>query len=426
MAGRGLVWPEFIRPKWTTKYSWEWPRYVLLVAPQQDQAEIIFADVYDLAKKRGVPLDRDRESGDIITAWGSRLRCMTGKNPVAMRGYAWNLVVIDEGSYLAKARYIIDSVLKGTIARRKGKIVIIGSPDIPGTFTDECRLKGQNPDIPEWGHCEFTSIENWYIPWMAEFIESERRQGVPEDVIQREYFAKFVPHEGLVYPEYQNCIMNADEIAEVERIIFSPDENRPDTMVCNSNGEWARATDFGFTNPHACITHVRIGEIVYAWDEYYKRQRIPEEHMKVYAGQDILYDYSLNVCDIAEPGTIRSFAAYRYRHPKKGWMKLKGKWILKGTKPPIVERISLLRRWMATGRYRIHPRNKTYIGELAAERYPEANEAKNYAEIPVDAFNHGSSGSGYLLWHWYGHTRLAKDIYKYGEERGTALEDYRT
>lgn len=423
-AGHGLVWPEFIRPKWTTKHSWEWPRFVLLVAPQQDQAEIIFAEVYDIAKKRGVPLDRDRESGDIITKWGSRLRCMTGKNPTAMRGYAWNLVVIDEGSWLKNARFIVDSVLKGTIMRRKGKIVIIGSPDIPGSFTHECMLKGKNPDIPEWGHCHFTSIENWFIPWMEKAIEAERRSGVPEDVLQREYYAQFVPYEGLVYPEYQKCIMEADEIAEIERLIYSPDENRPDVMVCNTNGEWARAIDFGFTNPHCNITHVKIGETIYAWDEYYKRQTILDDHAKHHAGEDLLYDYSLNVCDIAEPGSIRTLAAYKYQHPRKGWLRLKGKWILKGTKPPIVERVSLLRRWMATGRYKIHPRCKTYLQELAAERYPEASETKNPAETPVDAYNHGSSASGYLLWFWFGNTRVAKDIYKYGEARGKALEGY--
>jgi len=422
MASHGLAFPEFIRPKSTVKEWWEWPRLVLVVAPQQDQAEIIFHDVYSLASKRNVPLERDRESGDIITSWGSRIRCMTGNNPTAMRGYAWNLVIIDEGSYLARARYVVDTVLKGTIARRKGKIVIIGSPDAPGSFTHECMLRGKDPGIPEWGHVKFTSIDNWYIPWMAEFIESERRQGVPEDVIQREYFAEFVPHQGLVYPEYTKCIMDADEIAEVERLLFEPGDN--DVWVCNENGEWARAIDFGFTNPHCNITHVKVNEKVYAWDEYYARQKTLDEHARYHAREDYEYEYSTNVCDVAEPGSIRYLANFEYKDPVKGVRRLKGKWILKGTKPPIIDRVDNLRRLMATGRYRIHPRCKQYLQELSIERYPEGNETKNFDEKPVDANNHGSSASGYLMWHWFGEERINRDIFKIGGERGEALEDY--
>ena len=424
LAARGLVFPEFIRDKWTTKHWWEWPRFILLVAPQQDQAEIIFQEVYALAKEWNIPLKRDRESGDIITEWGSRLRCMTGKNPTAMRGYAWNLVVIDELPYLDRGRYVVDSVLKGTIARRKGKMVLIGSPDAPGTFAHECALRGDNPGVPEWGHVHWTSIENWYIPWMLEFIESERRQGVPEDVIQREYFAKFTSHHGLVYSDYHACVMSPGEIEDVEKIIFSPSKADSGALVCNSNGEWARATDFGFTNPHACITHVRLGETIYAWDEYYRRRAITEVHAEQYARMDQVYDYELNVCDLAEPATIRSLAAYTYDFPGKGKKKLKGVWILKGTKPAITDRVQLMQSWMATGRYRIHPRCTEYISELAVERYPEGSEAKNVAELPVDANNHGSSGSGYYLWHLFGGKVLSKAIYRFGGERGKALTGY--
>jgi hypothetical protein len=411
-ASRGLIFPEWIRWKETTSHAHEWPRKILLIAPQIDQAEIIFSEVADLADERGIPLKRDQRSGkfDLITPDGSRLRCMSGMNPKAMRGYQWHYVVIDEGASVIDLAKIIDSVLKPTLIARYGKLLIIGSVDFPGSFTDLCAMKGRDPSIRQWGHVLFTSLENTFIPQMRDFLLDEIESGTPLDIIKREYFAVRVPRSGLVY-DITNAVMDEAEIRAVEENI--------------ANGKFHRATDFGFQNPHACITHLQMGENLYAWDEYYATHRTIEEHAEAYVGFDRKYDYQVNVCDLESPDSIKFFSNFKYEDGKFGMKRLKGQWILKGTKPPVIERIDLLRTWIAKGKYRIHPRCRQYIAELGLESYPDGREAVNAGEKPIDKDNHGSSASGYLLYYLFGKPIGSKRIVLGGERDSVkALRTY--
>ena len=56
----------------------QWPRKILLVAPQEDQLDIIFDKVASYADEFGIPLTVDRRSGSkqLMTKWGSsRVAC---------------------------------------------------------------------------------------------------------------------------------------------------------------------------------------------------------------------------------------------------------------------------------------------------------------------------------------------------------------
>lgn len=413
-AAKGEAFPEWVRWKDTVAEAWEWPRQVLVIAPYLDQADIIFMECHRMAHERGVPLERDRSSGklDLMTREGSRLRCVSGQNPAALRGPQWHLVIIDEGAYLKGLKQLVDEVIMPTLIARHGKLVIVGSPDAPGSDMHEFALLGDDPAIPEWGHMTGPSTDNWHVPGMAAFIESQRRRGVPEDVIEREYMGRFRPRHGLVYDKATDRVMAEADIRRLTPLIME-------------HGRWHRAIDWGFVNPFANITHAQIGEMLVAWDECYVQYETPDKLAPRLARDDQMYDFELNVADLERPDNIDFMAAYTYQGPK-GEARLKGAWIKRGTKPPIVERIDNLRTLMGTGRYWIHPRCRNYIRELGMEKYRDPKGALNVGEKPVDAHNHGSSASGYLAWHLFGRQRGAAPPFGAGAELDSeeVLEGY--
>jgi hypothetical protein len=269
-----------------------------------------------------------------------------------------------------------------------------------------------NPNNPYWKYVTWTSIDNWYLPWMESEIEAERLSGTPEDIIQREYYAKWIPHAGLVYPEATDCIMTDGEIKAVVELLRQ------------GHGTWYRAIDFGFENPFACITHVMLNEVLYAWDEYYRCRETIDYHAAQLAYSDSKYDYSINVPDLENPSDIAFLTGYTYKGPK-GTSRLKGAWVTSGSKPKVVDRVKELRRLMGKGRYRINPQCTEYINELGLEKYPDIKTMASPSEKPLDRDNHGSSASGYLV-HY-----LLPVIYNaatrntlFGEERGAYLQGY--
>ena len=392
----------------------QWPRKILLVAPQEDQLDIIFDKVASYADEFGIPLTVDRRSGSkqLMTKWGSVFRGMTGGNPRAGRGYAWQYVFADEAPQVEQPRKLFHEVLFPTLADSRGKFVAIGTPDAVGTMAHSWKMLGENPDNDEWGFMTGPSVENWHMPWLVDEIEAMRKAGVPEDIIQREWFAKFVPRTGVVYPTAHQCILIEKDWSRLE-----------DSL--KRNGKWCRFIDFGFTNPFACIVACVMGETLYLWDEYYRTNRVLDEHAVVLHQMDKKYQFDVNIADQAEPGSIRTLAAWRSSNGNR----LSGSWVLSMDKPPIIDSIDLVRERMGMGLVKIHPRCQHLIKEYGAERYPEAREMMNFAEKPIDANNHGTSGVRYGAWFFFKNSRMSdpdkQQAAAYGEsDANAALEGY--
>jgi hypothetical protein len=410
-VSRGILWPELIRRPETCPINPStgrrfWPRKCLLLAPTYDQAEIIFDEVIRLLEDRNAKLRIARKSVGrmhVETGEGAVLRAMSAGRPKSARGFDWDVVVADEISHVDDFR-IFPEVIFPSLKDRLGVFVGIGSPDYPGSEVHKLALAGLNPDNPYWGYATWTSSENWFIPWMAEEIEAERKSGTPEDIILREYFAKWVARTGLVYP--QDVVMDENEIYYVS------------AAIKKGFGVFYRAIDFGYENPFTCMTHVRIGEVLYCWDEYYQSHKTIDDHALRLAQDDLRFGYELNVPDIEGTSDIAFLVKYTYVS-SKGQQRLKGAWVTSGSKPAVVERVDGLRTWMGKKLYRIHPRCVNYIRELSEERYPETSFVRNPTEKPIDTSNHCSSASGYLVY------VLKKRInstrrYIIGEERGSS------
>ena len=428
LGGKGIAYPEFVRSKDTVgeirvpdrdgnmiTMEERWPKKILVIAPFYKQARIIFGRIHRLAIKNGIPLVTDQFSKnamEIESAWGSLVMGATAKNIRSLPGYDWDLILADEVPlFMGDPEEVFEEALFPTLIDSLGSFYGIGTPDFPGSYTYDWMLKGQDPDINRWGNTHWTTYDNWHMPHFHAELE-EIKSDTPEDIFRRQYLAQYVPREGLVTPEAAECIMDEREAVAI-------------TPYVMDNAEFYRAIDFGFANPFACITAAIIGDHVWIWDEYYRTQRHLNQHAVVLANFDSRYKYKINICDPAEPQSIRLLAAHKYRG-SKGKRKLGGGWVFNYEKPRVIDRIDLVRRIMSAGYFKIHPRCKELIKEYGLEKYPDRRALRNYDENPIDANNHGTSAVGYLIDFLFGKITGSKGILGDGEtsEAQTALRGY--
>jgi len=386
-----IVFSEFVRYKDTIPSTERWPKKILILAPEYKQARIIFGKVHRLVKKFGVPLVTDRFSAgemELESAWGSLIMCMTGRNKDAWPGFDWDLVVVDEAP-IFKDGAAFEELLFPTLLDAKGKFLAIGTPDYPGSFSHRWMLDGLDPDNEQWGFAHWTTTDNWYIPHAAEWIERQRKS-IPDDIIQRQYMARYVSRSGLVYNEYLECIGEFDT-SEIE------------------HGRWHRAGDFGFVNPFACAVVCQIGEMTYIVDEYYETQRNNSEHAPHLRALDHKYPFhnrkTFNVWDPENPEGIDFLS--KWRDSQGG--RIKGHWVKDYSKGGIIDRIDMIRRRMISGHIRIHPRCKNFIRELSLYAYPDKKPDKAASEKPMDKDNHLIKAVEYLTEHLYGDTFIPLD-----------------
>lgn len=414
LCSKGEIWPELIRPPSSVpdaRDPLQWPRLCLLTAPYENQTDIIFNEVLGMAEDRNLPLKICRRTGHktIVTQYGSMLMCLSGKNQKAARGFKWHKIIADEMPLFDRPREMFQEVLFPCLKDTRGDFIGIGSPDAPGSFAHDCMIMGLDPNVPEWGYAEWPSIENWYLPWLEDEIEADRRAGVPDDIIDREYYAKWIPRTGLVYAQFHQCLMNEHEANDFDNGLLSL-------------ARFGRAGDFGFTNPFAALLIAELGETIYVFDEYYRtRTLIPDHADTMWRRWDNRYPIDVNIFDPESPGDIRQLAAWQ--KPKA---RLKGAFVTNYVKPAIIERVDTLRKRMAMGFIKIHPRCRNLIREFGTEKYPETTDRANPSENPIDRDNHGTSALGYYVDFRYG--KISRDVppFTSGEQRESdrALKGY--
>lgn len=369
---KGIIYPDTVAPPGCLVRE-TWPAKTLIIAPRQEQAEILFRPAYDLLKAKGVPLVRDRGYGnklEVVTAYGSVIKCLTGKSPTGARGWDWTRVVADELAFFDYPE-MIDEVILPSLIDHGGQFIGITTPDAPGSYAHSLAMKGMNPDDVDWGYAHSTTYDNWFIKNIEQKLEQLKRQ-LPEDVFAREVLAEWRARTGLVFKNYLDCVK---EFTVPEGAI------------------WYRTIDWGFENPFACLCVAYAGDRLYVWDEYYYERRSLEQHAVVFRNMDHQIDIHYNLADPADPRSIIDFANLRPR--------VKGAWIRNYKKGNIVPTIDLLRRCMENDRVWIHPRCTNLITEGGKYRYPKKSEMRNFTENPIDKDNHGWDALRYLTEHLF-------------------------
>src|SRR5437667_1958823 len=219
---------------------------VLLVSRSLRQSTELFRYVKQgyRALERPLPAVKDNEC-QLELANGSRLLALPGREETIRSFQGVNLLILDEAARVPDTLFSSLSPMTGVSG---GRTICRSTPfGQRGFFWREWH----NPAV-NWKRCR--------VPWhecprlTAEFIENERRK-FGESWIRQEYECSFEAREGLVYPEFEQCVMDGGRApAAGERRVGG--------------------IDFGFRNPFAALWGFldRDG-VLHVTDEIYQREK---------------------------------------------------------------------------------------------------------------------------------------------------------
>jgi len=113
-------------------------------------------------------------------------------NPDNLRGEGLDFLVMDEADFVA--RRVWEEVLRPALADRRGKALIISTPNVEGGWFHELVQRGQGEDL---------EVRSWQLPsWTNPHLDAAEidaaRSTLPAIVFRREFGAEFVSAAGAL------------------------------------------------------------------------------------------------------------------------------------------------------------------------------------------------------------------------------------
>jgi hypothetical protein len=204
------------------------------------------------------------------------------------------------------------------------------------------------------------------VPWQkcprlsAEFVAEERRK-FGDAWISQEYECSFVSMEGLVYPEFEQCVVSDLSVSLEVR------------------GTLVGGIDFGFRNPFAAVWGVLDHDgVLHLTHERYLRQTPLSDHARALPRGVMWYADPAGRTEIEE---LRR-AGHKVRRGNND------------IRPGIAAMTARIR----TGGLKVHRAGcPNLIAEARLYRYPSESERVHVGENPIDDHNHALAALRYLV-----------------------------
>ncbi len=278
----------------------------------------------------------------------SRITAVPGREETIRGLQGIHLLILDEAARIPDALYGSVRPMTGTV---NGRTICLSTPfgqrgffwrawcDVGGPWT---RFR-----IP-WTHCPRLD---------AAFIEQERRQ-FGDAWIAQEYECDFTSCEGLVYPNFQECVV--------------ADRDVP------GKGRRVGGIDWGFRNPFAAVWGlVDHDDVLWLTGERYLRETALHEHAAALPRGYIWYADPAGRTEIEE-------------------LRAAGHKILPGNNSIRIG-IQAVTARLRTSRLKVAAACRNLISEARLYRYPNAGERSVLGEDPVDDHNHALGALRYLV-----------------------------
>jgi len=165
-----------------------------------------------------------------------------------IRGFAQvDLLVIDEAARVPDDLY---RAVRPMLAVSKGRLICLSTPYGKRGFFWDAWARGGD----DWARFEIPASQ---CPRISEdFLERERRN-MGDSWFRQEYCCSFEALEGLVYPDFAQCVFPQSEICNLK------------SAIPHIGG-----IDFGFRNPFAAVWgHVDCDGVLWLTGEHYARQK---------------------------------------------------------------------------------------------------------------------------------------------------------
>jgi hypothetical protein len=223
---------------------------VLLLSRSHRQSAELFRTLVGFYRQLNTPLLERLTTEQLELANRSRIVCLPCREDT-VRGYAHvNLLVIDEAARVPDDLY---RAVRPMLAVSGGRLVCLSTPYGRRGFFYEAWAKGGT----DWQRIEVPAERVARIP--REFLAQERRC-LGESWYRQEYCCSFEALEGLVYPDFNRCVVPGPAPAAGLRV---------------------GGIDFGFRNPFAALWGVLDQDsILWLTGEHYQRYQPLREHIR--------------------------------------------------------------------------------------------------------------------------------------------------
>jgi hypothetical protein len=292
---------------------------------------------------------------------GSRIVSLPGKEANIRSFQGVTLLVLDEAARVADDLYASVSPMTA-IAR--GQQVALSTP-----------FGQRGWWWREWHDAKAPWVR-FRVPWQRcprhtqAFIDEETRK-FGQMWVEQEYECSFTAMEGLVYPDFHQCVTNLFPLMEMKYAT-----------------RFVGGLDWGWNNPFAAVWgFVDKDDVLYILRERYLRQTPLHEHIRALKKPRNDWDPVQRVMWYADPSGPTEIAECRAANLK----------VQKGNNDIRLGIMAVTAR-IRTGRLKVVSTGcPNLISESQLYRYPDAQERAIAGEDPVDEHNHALGALRYLI-----------------------------
>ncbi|MBL8797838.1 MAG: terminase family protein [Planctomycetia bacterium] len=321
---------------------------VLLLSPSQRQSGEIFRKVMEAYNALQRPVKATYETQlKLELENGSRVVCLPGREETIRSFSGVRLLIIDEAARIPEDLY---RSVRPMLAASQGRLLALSTPF------------GQRG----WFHDEWHGDGQWYrvrIPWTQcpritpEFMEEERRS-MGDAWVRQEYECAFTAMEGLVYPDFEQCLVDLWPLPA---------------------GKAVGGIDFGWRNPFAALWGVLDrDDVLWIGRERYLRETPLHEHAQALPRHVMYYADPAGRTEIEE-------------------LRASGLLVRKASND-IRLGIAAVTARIRTGRLKVLRTACPFLlSEAKLYRYPTVQERGTLGENPIDDHNHALGALRYLV-----------------------------
>ena len=333
---------------------------VLLVSRAQRQAQELYRYCKQAFRALGWPIPAVKETEtNLELANGSRIVSLPSKEATVRSFQAVKLLVLEEAAKIPDDMYAATSPMTAIC---NGRQVMLSSPFGQRGFF-----------FREWNDARGPWVR-FRVPWnrcprhSEAFIADERRK-FGDSWVEQEYECSFTSLEGLVYPDFADCLVDAWPLPK---------------------GRPVGGIDWGWHNPFAAVWGVldRDDVLWLGWERY-ERQTPLRDHIAAVAarGGKNLCPHARSVEWYADPSGPDWISECR----SAGWKVMRGDNDIRLGVMAVTERVR-------TSRLKVYrPGCPNLVAEAQLYRYPTAEERAALGENPVDDHNHALGALRYLV-----------------------------
>jgi hypothetical protein len=327
------------------------PALILLLSPSQRQSSELFRKVLGFYRQLGRPepaVEENKLSLELVN--GSRIVSLPSSEET-IRGYSGvTLLVIDEASRVPDDLYLC---VRPMLATSNGRLVCLSTPfGKRGFFYEAWISEGA------WERIRIPAEMCLRIP--ADFL-AEERIALGEMFFRQEYGCDFTVMSGLVYPEFESCIVDP---------------------CCIQATHAVGGLDFGWEAPSCFVVCVLdTKDVLYVTEEIYQNHLTDEElALRAY---DLVRKWGIERvwADSASPQSIEKLK--RGNVPACPAFKA------------IPDGIRAVGARLRTGRLKCWRTCKNLIREMSLYRYD--TDRTFSTDLPVKEFSHGPDSLRYAV-----------------------------